>query len=88
MTRRALQQRQGFDGAGHGNVIQALLACFFATPAAVQHENVFELQPLGRMDGADKQTFATTVAVVADVFVKPVAQKGLGKTGAIVFQAA
>ena len=61
MTLAASHQRQRLPGARHGDVIEAarrvrVLVASRPAPAAVQHDDVIELQPLGAVRGHQQQT--------------------------------
>ena len=61
MTFAESYQRQRLPGARHGDVIETawrvrVIAASRPVPAAVQHDDVIELQPLGAVGGQQEQS--------------------------------
>ena len=74
MTLAESHQRQRLSGARHGDVIETawrvrVLVDSRPLPAAVQHDDVIELQPLGTVRGHQQQT-----ALAATDFPSPLGQ--------------
>ena len=69
-----MAQCQRFDGPGHRHVVQALSVGFRRFPATIQHEHVPELQPLGGMDGTQKQPVGPQLFQFTGMCVQPLAQ--------------